>query len=194
MYLRAISLGKVDVPDTLYASLKELVTEYPSSPVVSMANAVLNALSSQYGIGEPVVEGGNAADSTDQGIPDIYEYDENTMHLVMVIVNSKNVKIDPLKVRLSDFKKKSFRLLNVRIKSLMLDSYTTLITIGNFGNKREAEKFYSALKADDYVFSGLNPDDFNIVTISINNYPVFYKAKDVDGYLRFFEKYYENSK
>jgi hypothetical protein len=194
MYLRAISLGKVDVPDTLYASLKELVTEYPSSPVVSMANAVLNALNAQYGIGEPVVEGGNAADSTDQGIPDIYEYDENTMHLVMIVVNSKNVKVDPLKVRLSDFKKKSFRLLNVRIKSLMLDSKTTLITVGNFGNKREAGKFYSALTADDYVFSGLNPDDFKVVTISINNYPVFYKEKDVDGYLRFFKKYYENEK
>ena len=76
----------------------------------------------------------------------------------------------------------------------MLDSKTTLITIGNFGNKREAEKFYLALKADEYVFSGLNTDDFDIVTISINNYPVFYKEKDVDGYLRFFKKYYENDK
>ena len=194
MYLKAISLGKVDVPDTLYASLKRLVTEYPSSPVVSMANAVLNALNKEYGMGEPIIEGGNAGDSTNQSIPTIYSFDENTMHLVMVIVNSKNVKVDPLKVRLSDFKKKSFRLLNVRIKSLMLDSKTTLITIGNFGNKREAEKFYLALKADEYVFSGLNTDDFDIVTISINNYPVFYKEKDVDGYLRFFKKYYENDK
>ncbi len=191
MYLRAISLGKVDVPDTLYASLKELISLYPASPVVPMAKSILNTLSTEYGVGEPVAGFNNQADST-QAIPSIYTYDENSMHLVLLIVNSKNVEIDPLKVRLSDFKKKSFSLLNVRIKSLMLDNKTTLITIGNFGNKREAEKFYLALSADEYVFSGLNPDDVDVTTISVGNYPVFYKEKDVDGYLRFFNKYYKN--
>ncbi len=38
MYLRAISLGKVDVPDTLYASLNELLVLYPNSSVAPMAN------------------------------------------------------------------------------------------------------------------------------------------------------------
>jgi len=193
MYLRAISLGKVDVPDTLYASLKELITLHPASPVVPMAKSILNTLSTEYGVGEPVAGFNNQADST-QAIPSIYTYDENSMHLVLLIVNSKNVEIDPLKVRLSDFKKKSFSLLNVRIKSLMLDNKTTLITIGNFGNKREAGKFYSALSSDEYVFSGLSPDDVAVTTISVGNYPVFYKEKDVEGYLRFFKKYYENEK
>ncbi len=76
----------------------------------------------------------------------------------------------------------------------MLDNKTTLITIGNFGNKREAGKFYSALSSDEYVFSGLSPDDVAVTTISVGNYPVFYKEKDVEGYLRFFKKYYENEK
>jgi len=191
MYLRAISLGKVDVPDTLYASLQELVTLYPASPVVPMAKSILNTLNTEYGVGEPVEGFENKADTT-QSIPSIYTYDENSMHLVLIIVNSNNVEIDPLKVRLSDFKKKSFSLLNVRIKSLMLDNKTTLITIGNFGNKREAQKFFMALSSDEYVFSGLNTDDYDVVTISVGNYPVFYKEKDVPGYLRFFEKYYLN--
>ncbi len=193
LYLKAISLGKVDVPDTLYSALNELITMYPNSPVAPMAQSIINMLNVDYGFGEPIMTKDGLIDST-QLIPTIYDFDQYAMHLVMIIVNSENVEVDPLKVRLSDFKKKSFSLLNIRIKSLMLDNKRTLITIGNFENKREADKFYTALSSDDYVVSGLNPKDFDIVTISIGNYPVFYREKDVEGYLLFFNEYYLNDK
>ncbi len=133
---------------------------------------------------------GNGSNDTIMVIPDIYTFDKHAMHLVMIIVNSDNIEVDPLKIRLSDFKKKSFDLLNVRIKSLMLDNKRTIVSIGNFENKDEAHKFYLALSGDDYVFSGINTKDYDIVTISIGNYPVFYKEKDVEGYLLFFNEYY----
>jgi len=166
---------------------------YPNSSVVPMARSIINMLNVDYGFGEPLINKDGSIDST-QLMPSIYDFDQHAMHLVMIIVNSKNVEVDPLKIRLSDFKKKSFGLLNIRIKSLMLDNKRTLITIGNFENKREAEKFYTALSNDDYVVSGLNPNDYDIVTISIGNYPVFYREKDVEGYLLFFNEYYLNDK
>lgn len=189
MYLRAISLGKVDVPDTLYASLNQLLELYPNSSVAPMANSILNMLNVEYGLGDPIATADGSKDTT-MVIPDIYDFDKFAMHLVMIIVNSENIEVDPLKIRLSDFKKKSFDLLNVRIKSLMLDSKRTIVSIGNFENKEEADKFYLALSNDEYVFSGINTDDYDIVTISIGNYPVFYKEKDVEGYLLFFNEYY----
>ena len=45
MYLRAVSLGKVDVPDTLYASLNQLIEAYPNSSVAPMAQSILHMLS-----------------------------------------------------------------------------------------------------------------------------------------------------
>lgn len=193
MYLRAISLGKVDVPDTLYASLNEILELYPNSAVAPMAQSILNMLNKAYGLGEPIANMDGSADTT-KVIPAIYDFDRNAMHLVMIIVNSDNVEVDPLKIRLSDFKKKSFDILNVRIKSLMLDNKRTIVSIGNFENKEEADRFYIALSNDEYVFSGLNPNDYDIVTISIGNYPIFYKEKDVEGYLLFFNEYYLKNK
>jgi len=193
MYLRAVSLGKVDVPDTLYASLNQLMETYPNSSVAPMAQSILHMLSKDYGLGDPIITDDEAAGDTIQAIPDIYNFDKFAMHLAMIIVNSENVEVDPLKIRLSDFKKKSFDLLNVRIKSLMLDSKRTIVSIGNFENKEEADRFYVALTNDEYVFSGLNPDDYDVVTISIGNYPIFYKEKDVEGYLLFFNEYYLKS-
>lgn len=191
MYLRAISLGKVDVPDTLYASLNELLELYPNSSVAPMAESVLNMLNVDYGYGEPILNEDGSSDTT-RAIPTIYNYDNSSMHLVMLVVNSLDVEVDPLKIRLSDFKKKSFDLLNVRIKSLMLDNTKTIVTIGNFENAEEANRFYSALIYDEYVFSGLNPKHYSVVTISIGNYPIFYKEKDLEGYLLFFNEYYVN--
>jgi tetratricopeptide (TPR) repeat protein len=189
MYLKAIALGKVDVPDKLYASLNTLLEMYPNSSVAPMAKSILNTLNVDYGFGEPISDTDNLSDST-MKIPDIYDFDPYAMHLVMIIANSNNVEVDPLKIRLSDFKKKSFGILNVRIKSLMLDNTRTIVSIGNFENKEKAELFYTGLINDEYVFSGLSPEDYDVVTISIGNYPVFYKEKDVEGYLLFFNEYY----
>jgi hypothetical protein len=150
-------------------------------------------LSRDFGLGEPIVTDEEGAADTIKAIPDIYSFDKFAMHLAMIIVNSENVEVDPLKIRLSDFKKKSFDLLNVRIKSLMLDGKRTIVSIGNFENKEEADRLYVALVNDEYVFSGLNPDDYDVVTISIGNYPVFYKEKDVEGYLIYFNEYYLKS-
>ena len=75
----------------------------------------------------------------------------------------------------------------------MLDGKRTIVSIGNFENKEEADRFYVALVNDEYVFSGLSPDDYDVVTISIGNYPIFYKEKDVEGYLLYFNEYYLKS-
>ncbi len=72
MYLRAISLGKVDVPDTLYASLNELLEIYPNSSVAPMAKAILNMLNKEYGFGVPITNEDGSSDST-MVIPDIYD-------------------------------------------------------------------------------------------------------------------------
>ena len=187
LYLRAISLGKVDVPDTLYASLEQLIETYPNSAVTPRAQAVLRMLQIEYGMGSPAV---TVTDSTGVAKPSMFSYDPDAMHLVMLVVNSGEVEIDPLKVRISDFKKKYFRLIRLRIKSLVLDNMRSIITIGNFENQRVAHDFYYALKNDEYVTSGLGAHQFDIYTISLNNYPILYREKNVKEYDEFFKAYY----
>jgi hypothetical protein len=44
--------------------------------------------------------------------------------------------------------------------------------------------------SNDYVFAGQDKSEFKGFVIAQENYPVFYKDKDVDKYLKFFNKYY----
>lgn len=187
LYLRAISMGKIDVPDTLYAALGDLVEKYPASSVAPMARDVLTLLHLEYGLGAAPHD---SLQVSVQNQVSPFTYDPDDIHMFLMIVNSVRVETDALKVRMSDFKAKYFRLEKYRIKSLMLDNMRTLITIGNFDNKIEGDDFYSAIKNDEYVLSGIDDDAYEIFTISISNYPIFYRDKDVDAYREFFTEYY----
>lgn len=188
MFIRAISLGKVDVPDTLYAALDNLIVTYPESPVIPRAQAVLRMLQLEYGLGVPDDKKQELLDA--QKEPSLYNYEPESMHMFIMVINSDVIELDPLKVRISDFKKKYFRLERLRIKSLMLDNQRSVITIGNFDNKEDAEPFYLAIQDDEYVLSGLSKNDFEMFTISMTNYPVLYREKNVKAYGEFFDVYY----
>jgi hypothetical protein len=190
MYLRALSLGKVDVPDTLYAALDNLILTYPNSAVIPRAQSILRMLQLEYGLGVPEDKKQELLEAK-SGEPSLFSYNPEALHMFMILVNTGDVETDPLKVRLSDFKKKYFRLERLRIKSVMLDNQRALVTIGNFENAAKAEDFYSTVANDEYVLSGMNPQDYELFTISINNYPVFYREKNVTAYRDFFDAYYQ---
>ena len=189
MYLRAMALGKVEVPDTLYKALKELVAKYPQSPVTPFATDVLQVLAEEYGIGDTAIINKNKKAKEAAKSP--YTFEPDAPHFTMLVVLSDKVKVRPLKVRLSDFNRKYFRLKGLKVKSLMLDNQRMIITVGNFANKNESDNYYQALKNDEYVFSGVDPNAIFLFTISMKNYPVFYKEKDQKGYQEFWDKYYK---
>lgn len=187
LYLRAISLGAVDVADSLYSSLISLVQEYPTHSIAPMAKSVIQTLQLEYGLGIPdslIQSSSKVAEAS------IYTYKPEDMHLVLIIVQSEEVNISALKVRISDFDKKYFRLKRLRVKSLMLDDQHTIITIGNFDSMDEAGNYLLALRNDEYVVSGLQKEDFQVYSISSTNYPIFYRDKGIPAYKSFFEENY----
>lgn len=191
MYLRALSLGKVDTHDTLYASLDSLIVNYPNSSVTPRAEALLRILHLEYGLGDPEDIKGLEEIPEIQEIPSIYTYTENEVHFVMFVVDSKTVKVNPLKIRLSDFNGKFFSLMRLKTKSLMLNKIQTIITVGNFKNKDEALNYFAALQNDEYVLSGIEEEEYFLFPISTTNYPLFYREKNIAGYKDFFDKNYK---
>ncbi|MAZ93169.1 MAG: hypothetical protein CMF58_02020 [Lentimicrobiaceae bacterium] len=188
LYLRAISLGAVNVADTMYASLIDLVLEYPSNSIAPLAKSVIKTLQFEYGLGIP--------DSTllaQQEIAEksIYSFNPDERHLVMILVETEQINISALKVRISDFDKKYFRLKRLRVKSLMLNNQTTIVTVSNFDSMDDAGNYLLALKNDEYVVSGLQNKDFEIYSISTTNYPIFYRDKGIKGYKEFFDLKYK---
>ena len=191
LYLKAMSLGAVDVADSLYYALLDLVQKYPSSSVKPMATSVIRTLQQEYGLGLPSES--LVGDSAASVNPSLFKYNPDEMHLVLLLVQAEGININALKVRISDFNKKYFQLKKFRIKSLMFDDTKSIVTIGNFDDAKKANSYLLALKNDEYVVSGLKNKDILSFSISTSNYPILYKDKNVGSYEEFYKKYYSGN-
>ena len=120
-----------------------------------------------------------------------YTYEPQIEHFVMIVCDSKLVRVEPLKVRISDFNKREHRSETFNVKSVILDEQRTLVTIGNFDGEQKAKDYITSMFITDYVFGGIDGNNYKITPISIKNYPVFYQSKDFDEYKTFMD---ENNK
>ncbi|MBE9492297.1 MAG: hypothetical protein IMY70_05380, partial [Bacteroidetes bacterium] len=106
------------------------------------------------------------------------------------IVKRQAVKLNPTKVKISDFNKKYYRITKLTINSLLLNNNQYLITVGNFKNAAMALHYYNSIKDNRYVFSDVAKGNYDQFIISTDNYPVFYKDKNIELYELFFMKEY----
>lgn len=182
-YLRAISLGKIEVVDSLQVALENLVMKYPDSEVTPMAQNILDYLR-------------DPSDTTNTKEPEevidvsMYDFNQSSKQIFALVVDDKKININAMKVRISDFNKKYYSLVNLSITNILLDANTHFIMVGNFNTIDEAMDYYNAIITNEYVYANLTESDYDGFVIAQENYPVFYKDKDVNKYLTFFRQNY----
>ncbi len=185
-YLKAISVGKLDVIDSLVVALRHIVKSYPQSEVQPMAQNILDYIMDEH----PEFADGQQQAKKDSVIVFPFTYDSKAIHLYMLIVKRQAVKLNPTKVKISDFNKKYYRITELTINSLLLNNNQYLITVGNFKNAAMALHYYNSIKDNLYVFSDVAKGNYDQFIISTDNYPVFYKDKNIELYKLFFMKEY----
>jgi tetratricopeptide (TPR) repeat protein len=188
-YLKALSIGKIEVVDSLVAGMKRVMTKYPKSPVTPLAQKVLDYLKNQRNSkGEPII-----TDSTTlpKPVSKLYTFNPGSIHFFIIIADNNRVDINALKVRISDFNSKIHSLEPLRVNSLLLEGPQEMITVNNFENDEKAMDYFLSIKDNPYIFTKLeNMGNYSVFVISADNYPIFYRSKDIPQYLKFFETYY----
>ena len=186
-FLNAISLGYVEVVDSMAYSLLRLIQTYPESSIKPFALDVLLKANDMYDLGLNI-ESARPKDDKIVEKESPYTFRPNDEYFVLVICNKK-VRINPLKVRLSDFNKNNFRMDQLKIKNLMLNKDDAMLTVEKFENVDKALDYQTALFLNDYVFGGIDEENYKVLIISVSNYPIFYQEKNVDEYLDFWHQY-----
>ena len=190
-FLRAMSIGRVDVLDSLVSSLKNVILKYPSSEVKTMAQSILTKIIADH---PEFADENFAAPGVEPEKKSPYNYRPGSLHMFMIIVESKFVRLNPLKVKISDYNQKYYRLENLSINSIVLDKQHYVVTVGNFNNADKAKKYFDAITRSEYVYSDLDKEHYQNFVISTENYPVFFKDKQIETYKEFYEKNYTKSK
>ena len=168
--------------------LYRLVRNYPDHSVTPYATQVLEHINEEYHLGLVLTDiNGKEGDEPEMKKASLYIDNPNTEHFVMIVCNSRLVRVEPLKIRISDFNKKEYRLRTFNIRDVILDDNRTVITIGNFDNQGKAEDYITSMFLNDYIFGGIDKQNYTVKPISGVNYPIFYQSKDLDEYLQFLE-------
>jgi tetratricopeptide (TPR) repeat protein len=188
-YLRALSTGKIDVQDSMVAALQRILIKYPQSDVRPLAQNILDYVRRQKG--SP--ESGTGTDSTgfEEPVAVPYSFNAGSVHFYVLIVNNEQTDVNAQKVKISDFNTRYFDLDNLDVSSLLLDGSQEMITVNSFPDSERALVYYRIIRENKYVFTKLeSTGGFSDFIISAENYPIFYKSKNIQQYQRFFKKNY----
>lgn len=186
-FLHAVAQGRLVAIDTMAFALYDLVRTYPQSSITPYALEVLQNINEEYHLGLVLTDINNkeGGDQPEVKKASPYVYQPNSEHFVMIICDSKSVRVDPLMVRISDFNKKEHRTRTFNLKNVVLDDDHSIITIGNFDSESKAADYISSMFIGDYVFGGIDKSKYTAIPISSKNYPIFYQAKDLEEYKTF---------
>ncbi len=188
-YIKALSRGKSDGEDTLVDQLRKFVRKYPVSDLTPMAREVLNRFNVKAELSDEEKIQMEKQRQIDEAM-DAFSYTPQASHYYVMVIPAGKININATKVRFADHNIKNYRLIDLKVNSLLLDKNYELITVSGFGSKDKAMDYFKDMQNNNYVFANISPDSFRHFVISNNNYPVFYQKKDVEMYLRFFRSEY----
>jgi len=189
--LRALAIGKSQNTDSLVVALRHITGKYPDSEIFPLAKNMLDHYAKPVAAAAVVApEQAKAIAKAEKIAESIYTYNPAIGHFYVLLLNSANVNINATKTRISDYNSKYNSLDNLVINMVILDNNWQMLTVSNFEDVKKTLDYYNGIKNNDYVFSNIKSDDSRQFIISSDNYPIFYKNKDVNSYLPFFNKYY----
>ena len=190
--LDALSRGRLESIDTMAYALLEVVRNYPRSAIRNYAMDLLQYVNEEYHVG---IDLGGMTNSQGEIIKEEpqspYVYEPNTEHLVIIVFSPRATRVEPLKVRISDFNKREYRLKEFEVKNLMLSNEMMIVSLSVFNNEQEAKDYITSMFLTDYIFGGIDTEAYDVLPISSRNYATFYQERKVDEYKAFLE---ENSK
>jgi hypothetical protein len=175
------------------AKLREVVAMYPGTEEASEARNMI-----AFFTGEKIQESDGKPQDDPKGEEkkdlDISMFSDKLeqQHFYILLVPAKGLNLNALNSALSDFNSQFFSMDNLNVKALFLDQNTQMITIRTFAKTDKAKTYYNAIKDDPGIRGIIGEVTYHQFLISLENFNIFYKEKNTEAYLHFFNKYYKN--
>jgi tetratricopeptide (TPR) repeat protein len=181
--LKAMCLGNLEGKTAYVAALKEVIERFPTAPEQKHARELLRLL-------------GEFAPTSAVSTPllpeeQTYAYEPEDKHYIIVVLKS-NDALEKAKVQLSDFHLKYFKLDKLRVSNIVLgdiDNRTPIVVVRSFDNLVKSMEYVKAVQANKSDFLS-KEFQYDVYSISQNNYRQLLKNKVIDGYPEFYQKNY----
>ncbi len=187
--LRAYSIGHTKSVNEYANALQGVVAKYPKDPVKVKALDLLDHMNTMK------KDSATTSMKKDSLIPaSPYQFKDSAEHQCVIVLSGKKVAANDMKIRISNFNLEYFRLVELNVSDLILDSNRTIITVKTFPASKAARDYADFINQDSKIFEGHTVADYKVFAISVDNFQVFYNEKNVSDYLKFYSEYYINKK
>jgi tetratricopeptide (TPR) repeat protein len=135
----------------------------------------------------PSFDKSNASVGGDNG----YNYEPNTTHYFMFVLNKIDDRINPLKSAFSDFNSIKHSLDNIQNTMSLVNQYSGVIFFKQFKDAKAANKYLNEVSENKLLYSVYQNSEFEMAIISAANYDYYKNTRDLQAYLKFYKKKYK---
>jgi tetratricopeptide (TPR) repeat protein len=179
-FLAAMSIGHTSPIDTFKTVLNNVIIKHPESEVSEEAKRILALMKNGIKI---------APKAIDSSIPYRHVFDDE-FHLI-VVVPETDKKTNKYKIDISNFSSTYYSSKKFNVSNIFINKQNQLIIIKPIKGYDAAIDYYKSFILNKDQLLELNSKGHKYFLISKDNFILFYKNKDMEGYLRFFEKNFE---
>ncbi len=177
--LKAIAIGKTKTKEDYIVSLKDVITNYPSTEVSASAQEMLDAIKT------------DKEQAKTEAATEKFVYNEKARHLYVVLFPMNKGDLAKITASYSDFNSRYFQYDRLTVKNTLLGKNYQMVVVRNFKNQKAADKFFSAIRSNPKVLSNFDNIKYDHFIISDANYKTLFLEQDLDLYLEFFKQKYK---
>ena len=119
-----------------------------------------------------------------------YRFKDNTPYYLLLITPKEGTDINFIKTLVSNFNSRNYSSETLEINTMLMGLEKHILIIKTFQNTSSVNTYGNMLTSNKTILSELNKSDFLKIIISQQNFPEFYKHKDIEGYSKFFNNNY----
>jgi hypothetical protein len=175
-FLAAMSIGHTNPVDTFKTALNEIITNHSESEVSVEAQRILDLIKNGIKIETKPVN---------NSIP--YKHDVNAEFHLIVVIPEIDKKMNKYKIDISKFNAKYYSTQKFNVSNIYINKENQLIIVKPFKGEYAAIDYYKSFILNKDNLLELNGKKYNYFLISKANFGLFYKNKDLTGYLKFFK-------
>ncbi len=183
-------LGLSDIPNAVLI-LDSIIAKYPSSDEQFHATAILSFIKTMPSDNLSANNDTKKSEPTNFIIETgLYDYNAMDEHYGLIYIYKIDNKTIALKAGFTDYNLMQNNVANLKADLNLFTADNGVISIKNFPNANKCKTYMSNAQKDKNLFQQLDKKDYKLLVISKSNFTELLRTRDVEGYIKFFEKNY----
>lgn len=178
-FLAALSKGHTSKIDTFITALKNVIVKHPDSEVGPEAQRILD-----------LIKKGVKVETEDIATKIPYTHVFSSKFNFVAIIPNEDKKTNKYKIDISNFNSIYYSGTPYDISNIFLGK-NQIIIIKSIKNYEDALSYYKSFTLNKDKLKELNEKGYQYLLISPDNFPLFYKNRDIKGYMKFFNDNFE---